>query len=175
MSLAADTRAAVRAHPFLHDALRAGVLNHAAAAEWLLSHAVGLEGDADAIATAIRRFGTNLDDLDRSAVRASVSMRSGVAIVDRDRLADEDARPVATVGDVAVVPEGELTAVLATGSVGPGVLGHVLGRLRIAGIGVHACAAGGETCLLVVDRLAGADAVRVLEDALTAVPDREID
>jgi hypothetical protein len=175
MSLAADTRAAVRAHPFLHDALRAGVLNHAAAAEWLLAHDDDLEGDVDAVATAIRRFGTDLDAIDRSAIRASVSMQSGVAIVDRDRLADGDASSVAIVGEVAVVPDGDLTAVLATGSVGPDALGHALGRLRIADVDVHACAAGGETCLIVVDRLAGADAVRLLEDALTAVPDREID
>ncbi|WP_096391038.1 DUF7523 family protein [Halopenitus persicus] len=175
MSLAADARAAVRAHPFLHDALRAGVLNHAAAAEWLLAHAADLEGDPDALATAIRRFGADLEAVDRSAVRASVSMRSGVAIVDRDRAADGDPHPLATVGEVAVVPEGDLTAVLATGAVGPDVLGHALGRLRITDVDVLACAAGGEVCLLVVDRLAGADAVRVIEDALTAVPGRESD
>ncbi|SEH40822.1 hypothetical protein SAMN05192561_101697 [Halopenitus malekzadehii] len=184
MSLAADTRAAVRAHPFLHDSLRAGVLNHAAAAEWLLDHDPDLEGDPDAVATAIRRFGGNLEDVDHADVGASVSMRSGVDVVDRAAIVDGNGRrnedgengqdgdthPLAIVGDVAVVPGGNRTALRVTGSVAPGVLGHATDRLRIAGIEVRVCAAGGEAVLLVVDRSAGVDALRVLEDALTTVP-----
>ncbi|WP_280537314.1 hypothetical protein [Halopenitus sp. POP-27] len=192
MSLAADTRAAVRAHPFLHDSLRAGVLNHAAAAEWLLDHDPDLEGDPNAVATAIRRFGGNFEDVDHADVGASVSMRSGVDVVDRaavvdgDGSGDEDGRgdedgecgrdenthPLAIVGDVAVVPGGNRTALRVTGSVDPGVLGHAIDRLRIAGIEVRTCAAGGEAALLVVDRSASVDALRVLEDALTTVPGR---
>ena len=39
MSLAAETREAVRTHPFLLDALRAGVVNYNAAAAWLVTPA----------------------------------------------------------------------------------------------------------------------------------------
>ena len=48
MSLAAETRAAVRARPWLLEALRAGVVNYAAAAESL-----DVDGDTDSIATAL--------------------------------------------------------------------------------------------------------------------------
>ena len=47
-SLAARTREAVRNEPFLHDALRAGVLNYTAVARYL-----EVDGEHDAIATAL--------------------------------------------------------------------------------------------------------------------------
>jgi len=76
MSLAAETREAARARPFVLDALRAGVLNHSAAAAWLADEA-GLDGDPDAIATALRRFREELSDYATADRAASVSMRSG--------------------------------------------------------------------------------------------------
>jgi hypothetical protein len=59
MSLASETRDAVRARPFLHDALAAGVVNYAAAAR-----ALDIGGDVDAITAALRRFAEELSDPD---------------------------------------------------------------------------------------------------------------
>lgn len=86
MSLAAETREAVRARPVLYDALRAGIVNYTAAAESL-----GLDGDTDAVATALRRFERSLasdeaDGTDRRGEEASgrddavtVRMESGLS------------------------------------------------------------------------------------------------
>jgi|APHM01.1.fsa_nt_gi hypothetical protein len=57
MSLAAETREAVRERPVLYDALRAGIVNYTAAAERL-----ALNGDREAIATALRRFAESLSE-----------------------------------------------------------------------------------------------------------------
>ena len=59
MSLASETRDAVRARPFLYDALRAGVVNYTAAAREL-----DVDGEVDAVATALRRFAEELAEYD---------------------------------------------------------------------------------------------------------------
>ncbi|WP_049909322.1 DUF7523 family protein [Halorubrum saccharovorum] len=177
MSLAAETREAARARPFVLDALRAGVLNHSAAAAWLADDA-GLDGDADAIATALRRFREELPDYGTADRAASVSMRSGVAVVDSDEAGadggdDTDATdpgPLLRVGGAAVVPEGRDTAILATGAVDAAALGAVLRRLAAADVAVEAAGVAAETLVVVVGRRDGATAVRVAEAALAAVP-----
>ncbi|MFW6385426.1 MAG: DUF7523 family protein, partial [Halodesulfurarchaeum sp.] len=58
-SLAEETRTAVDEQPFVRMALRAGVLNIAAAARYL-----DVEGGSSSIATAIRRYGEDLPDLE---------------------------------------------------------------------------------------------------------------
>jgi len=78
MSVAAATRAAVREHPILLDALRAGVVNYTAAAAWLTSRA-DLDGDTDAVAAALRRLSEDLPALARASRSARVSMQTGVA------------------------------------------------------------------------------------------------
>ncbi|PHQ44197.1 hypothetical protein DJ68_19800, partial [Halorubrum sp. C3] len=125
MSLAAETREAVRAHPFVRDALRAGLVNHSAAATWLAERA-DLNGDPDAIAAALRRFREDLPAYETESRTASVTMRSGVGVVDdADDAADagagdsgaDDADALLRVGDAAVVDGGDRTAILATGDV----------------------------------------------------------
>ncbi|ESS09750.1 MAG: hypothetical protein A07HN63_00557 [uncultured archaeon A07HN63] len=69
MSLAAETREAVRERPALYDALRAGVVNYTAAAETL-----AIDGDREAIATALRRFAESLDAPDASDRSLTVRM-----------------------------------------------------------------------------------------------------
>ena len=167
MSLAADTREAARARPFVLDALRAGVLNHSAAAAWLAEAAdLGGDGDADtdAIATALRRFREELPPYATAERNASVSMRSGVGMVD-DEGGGGDAgdAPLLRVGGAAVVPEGRDTAILATGDVDAGALAAVLRRLDAVDV-------AGDALVVVVGRRDGATAVRVVEDALAAVP-----
>ncbi|WP_123619833.1 hypothetical protein [Halorubrum sp. CSM-61] len=178
MSLAAETREAARARPFVLDALRADVLNHSAAAAWLAAEAgLGDDGDADtdAIATALRRFREELSEYATAGRAASVSMRSGVGVaVDAADAEDGSAAdPLLRVGGAAVVPEGRDTAILATGAVDAAALAAVLNRLAAAEVAVAAAGVAGETLVVVVGRRDGATAVRIVEDALAAVPTDE--
>jgi len=154
MSLAAETRAAVREHPFLYEALRAGVVNYAAAARYLDI------GEADAVVAALRRYAEDLPDpatADGSR-DVRVRMHSGVAPV-----ADSE-DPLLVVGGTALATGGgDATAVLATGDVDAGYLRRALGRLDAEGGEVSAAGVADGTALVVVARRDGADAVRVLE------------
>jgi hypothetical protein len=158
VTLAADTREAARAHPFLHDALRAGVVNYTAAARFL-----GVGGDVEAGATALRRYAESLEE-DASEDRnrpATVTMQRGTGVAQ----AGEEA--VLTVGDAGLVPgEGSLTVVLATGTVDATTLERVLGRFRIADVTVEAAGlTDGSLSVAVPDRRA-ATAVRLVEDCV---------
>lgn len=166
MSLAAEAREAVRARPFVLDALRAGVLNHSAAAAWLVDEAA-LDGDTDAIATALRRFREDLPDYGTADRAASVSMRSGVGVVDGDV---EDADPLLRVGGAAVVRDGRETAILATGDVDARALAAAIRRLVAVDVAVSAAGVAGDALVVVVGRRDGATAVRVVEATLAAVP-----
>jgi hypothetical protein len=172
MSLSEDTREAVRRRPFLLVALRAGVVNYTAAARSLADE-VG--GDPDSIATALRRFAESLPDYETDARSARVSMRSGLGVVARDDAETADAETadaLLVVGDTALAPgEGSLTGVVAAGEVDADALAHVLGRLRGEGVEVETAAFAGDSLVVAVDRRDGPDAVRVVEDAVEAVPD----
>jgi len=158
MSLAAETRQAVRARPFLRDALRAGVVNYTAAARYL-----GL-GDEEAVAAALRRYAEDLPDYEPpgSDADARVTMRSGLGPT------DEPGEALLRVGDVSLAPEsGDLTGVTATGDgVDPRALGNVLARLDSEGVAVGAAGATDGVLLVAVNRRDGPDALRVVEDAL---------
>jgi hypothetical protein len=175
MSLAAETREAVRAHPFVRDALRAGLMNHSAAAAWLADRA-DLDGDPDAIAAALRRFREDLPAYETEARTANVTMRSGVGILgagDEDRTDDDpagDPRGLLRVGDAAVVDGGDRTAILATGDVDAAALAAALGRLAAVDVDVAAAGTAGDALVCVVSRRDGASAVRAVEAALDAVP-----
>lgn len=154
MTVAADTRAAVRAHPFVHTALRAGVLNYTAAAEFLDI------GDTDAVAAALRRYAGELDPYEPTERRVSVSMRSGVTKT------GSGGGLLSVGGDSFAVDAGDLTAIVATGDVGAADLETVLGRLRTAEVEAVAAAGADGHVAVVVGRRAGPDAVRLVEDAL---------
>ncbi|MDS0282934.1 DUF7523 family protein [Haloarcula onubensis] len=155
MSLAAATRDAVRERPFLYDGLRAGVVNYTAAARLL-----DVEGDTDAVATALRRFAQELPDETAGESEARVSMQSGLG-----RGGDGDT--LLTVGDTRLCDGGgSLTGIVASGDVSPAALGDVLGRLRAADIAVDAAGVGDETLVVVVERRDGPDALRVVEGAV---------
>ena len=168
MSLAADTREAVRSRPFVFDALRAGLLNHSAAAEWLAETA-DLDGDPDAIAAALRRFREDLPARATESRPATVSMRSGVG-VSEDADGFDAVAPLLRVGDARVVPEGDRTAIVATGDVDAAALAAVLRGLAVRDVGVAAAGVAGDALVCVVGRRDGPDAVRVVEAALDAVP-----
>jgi len=160
MSLAERTREAAREHPFLIDALRAGVVNYSAAARFL-----GVEGDQEAVATALRRFTDDLPAFERTERDARVTMERRVGIVDAP---EPDA--LLRLGEVGVAPDGRFTAIAADGEVGADDLGTVSHRLAAAGIGVEAAAAVDGRLTVVVDGSDAADALRLVEAAVDAVP-----
>lgn len=161
MSIAAETRETARRHPFLLHALRAGVVNYAAAAEFL-----SIEGETDAIATALRRFAGELPEFETASRETRVTMQSGVRIADEG--VDE---PLLAVGTTGVEADGgSLTAVLATGDVDTQALGAVCSRLAVADAESYAAGAAGETLVVVVGRRDGATTVRIVEEVLATVP-----
>jgi hypothetical protein len=166
MSLAARTREAVRAHPFLYAALRAGVCNYTAAARYL---DLGAD-DEEAVVAALRRYAADLSDYDPAGRDARVAMKSGLGRVEDGD--GGDTGPLLTVGDVAFTADGgSMTGLLVTGEVDATALRHVLGALAADEIAVEAAGVTDAALLVVVSRRAGADAVRVVEGALETVPE----
>ncbi|MFC7209710.1 hypothetical protein ACFQL3_04270 [Natronoarchaeum sp. GCM10025321] len=164
MSLAEQTRAAVREQAFLFDALRAGVLNYTAAARFL-----DIDGDAEAIATALRRYGDELDPYEEMAASATVTMQRGVGITETS-----DPNALFRLGDVGVTPDGPYTAISASGDVSAGALGTVCQRLRVAGIEVAAAAGVDGDVTLVLDTDDAIDGLRIVEDAIDSLPAEEV-
>lgn len=166
MSLAAETRDAVRARPSLLYALRAGVVNYTAAAERL-----DVEGDTDSIATALRRFAEDLPPLETEHRDVTVRMRSGVGLAGEDVVATEEDDRVLTVGDVALVAaQGELTALVATGDVDARALAVVCDRLAAENVLVDAAGVADDELVVVVPQRQGATALRHVEATFEAVP-----
>lgn len=161
-SLAERARAAVDSRPFLRDALRAGVVNYAAAARTL-----DVDGEQDALATALRRYADELPDYDEDARRASVSMQSGIG--ELDDVADSD-EPLLTVNGTAYGDGGNLTALVGTGDVDASVLASVLHRLSADDVDPAAAGTAGDGFVVIVGRREGASAIRAIEDALEHVP-----
>ncbi|MFO8115022.1 MAG: hypothetical protein R6U01_06605, partial [Halorubrum sp.] len=119
----------------------------------------------------LRRFREELPAYATAERAARVSMRSGVGLSeDADDAEATDADSLLRVGGAAVVPEGRDTAVLATGDVDAGALATVLRRLDAVGVAVAAAGVAGDALVVVVGRRDGATTVRVVEDALAAVP-----
>ena len=157
MTKAATTRAAIDDHPFLRRALRAGVVNHAAAARFL-----DVDGDEEAIAAAVRRYGEELPAFDAEERRGTVSMESG--------LGPSDDGLLVVSGHGFAPGEGRLTALLANGDVDTHTLSFALDRLHAVDVEPVAAGVAEGTLAVVVERRDGADALRVVEDTLENVP-----
>lgn len=172
MSLAERTRDAVRDHPFLVDALRAGVVNYSAGARYL-----DVDGDDEAVATALRRFADDLPALDGSARDVRVRMQRGIGRLpdDVDENADEneDVAPrnalLAVSGTAFGTDADGYTAVLATGDVDRDATRAALDALAVAAVTVDALAYADDVLAVVVPSLDAANALRAIEDALDAV------
>lgn len=165
MSLAAETRDAVRERPYLLSALRAGVVNYTAAADSL-----DVEGDTDSVATALRRFADDLPDLTTDRRDATVRMRSGVGLAGEDVDASPDDDRVVTVGGVEMVAaDGPMTALVATGDVDARALSAVVDRLAAEDVLVDAAGVADDELAVVVPRRQGATALRLVEDSLQEV------
>jgi hypothetical protein len=154
MSLAAETRAAVRSHPFLYDALQAGILNYTATARFLDI------GDVETVTAALRRYADELNNYNPDSVNARIEMRSGLGPVDDS----EDA--LLCIGTTAYGDGGSLTGIIATGEVFPTVLATVLDRFRIEDIDVETAAVGGDSLIVIVERRDGPTALRLVEASL---------
>ncbi|SIQ98666.1 DUF7523 family protein [Natronorubrum daqingense] len=167
MSLAADARRAADSHPFLITALRAGIVNYTAAARFL-----EVDGETDAVATALRRYAEELPTHETRARDARVTMESGIGPVEpgSDHAVLEEA--LVTVAGSAFGPTGgDSTAVIATGEVGATALAEVLQQLSRSGVEPQSAGVGDESLIVVVDRLEGANALRAVEDALESCLD----
>lgn len=160
MSLASATRRAVDDQPFLRDCLRAGICNYAAAARF-----VDVDGDPDAVATALRRYAEELPPFENDDRSARVRMHRGVEPT------DSPADALLWVGDASYdVGSGSQTILVATGGVDANALGYVLRRFAVEEIVVHAAGVANETLVVVVDDADGPSALRLLERALETVP-----
>ncbi|MFC6732484.1 hypothetical protein [Haladaptatus sp. DYSN1] len=157
-SLAAETRTAVRDHPFLRAALAAGVVNYTAAARFLDI------GDTEAVTAALRRFAADLPDFDTADGRPRVSMQSGLG-------EGPAAEALVTIGDKHFAPgNGRLTAISAAGDFDVTALAHTLSRLAAADIEPLACAGTAEFHVFVVERRDAPTALRVVEASFSSIP-----
>lgn len=152
MSIAERTREAVREHPFLYEALQAGVVNYTAAAAFLDV------GDEDAVAAALRRYADDLAGEDDTSSDGSVRVR-----MERGVGQSEHAGMLAVGGTGFAPDSGALTAILATGAVTLTDAERVFGRCLVADIEVVAAGMAGDTLVLVVGRRDGPDALRLVE------------
>jgi hypothetical protein len=158
VTVAADTRRAVRERPFLRDALRAGVLNYTAAARFLDV------GDEEAVAAALRRYAEDLPDYATPTPqgRVRVNIQSGLGPT------DDPEEALIRVSDTLLAPGGgDLTGITATGDgVDPVTLSQVVGRLDAEGVAVGAAAATDGVLVVAVNRRDGPDALRYVENAV---------
>ena len=169
MSLASETRAASREHPFLLAGLRAGVINYTAAARFLDV------GEPEAVAAALRRFADEQPAYTSPNRSVRVTIESGIEATDNptDEATDNPTNAVLTVGDAGFGRgTGSLVAVVATGDVDPPVVSAVLERLAEAGVELQAAGFSGDSLVIVVDRNAGHRVIRVLESTFAAGPPR---
>ena len=162
MSLAAETREAVRNRPVLFEALRAGVVNYTAAADSL-----DVDGDREASATALRRFAGDLDEPKSGDRSITVRLHSAIEIVDTEALLAVDGAGLAISNDAsdgspAIDADGQ-TAVRVTGDVDAQLLSAVVARLRVAEIPVDAAGSTSEAMVVIVPRRDGPTAVQLIE------------
>ncbi|GAB7017520.1 DUF7523 family protein [Halostagnicola bangensis] len=165
MSLASETRRAARNHPFLITALRAGVINYTAGARFL-----DVDGENEAVATALRRYAEELPEYDAKSPEIRVTMESGIGPVQVDG-EGADFENVLSVGGSPFGPDGDgHTAVFASGAVDPSHLGAALQALEFEDIEVVGAGFSDGAVIVVVERLAGANAVRTIERVLEETP-----
>ena len=155
MSLAARTRDAVDRQPWLRRALAAGVVNYAAAAKSL-----DVEGDPDAIATALRRYAGELEEPTPAERDARIRLHG-----DRESVVADGHLPI----DPAGTDGGEAT-VTASGEVDGALLSHVLATLAVEGVPVFGAGVDESGLAVIVPAVHGTAALGVVEDAVGTAP-----
>lgn len=157
MSIAERTRAATDSHPFLVEALRAGVVNYTAAARFLDI------GETEAVAAALRRYASELSPRTKAVSNTKVRMITGIGRTE----GATDA--LLRIGTTSFEPEGgTLTAIVVEGQGAGDHEVEIRWQLREHDIGVHAVATTSTQCVIVTDRNDGPSALRLIEDELTA-------
>ncbi|MFC3959894.1 DUF7523 family protein [Halovivax cerinus] len=161
MSLAAATRDAVDERPFLADALRAGLCNFTAVARFL-----DVDGDVEAVATALRRYAEELQPYETGSRSVRVTMESGIEPV------DEPSDAILQVGETSLgTGRGDRTAIVATGAVDAASVAHAMERCRVAEIALTAVSFVDDTAaVFVVGRRDGANALREIEASFADAP-----
>lgn len=159
MTTAETTREQARTHPYLIDALRDGIVNYAAAARTL-----DVSADTDAVATALRRYATDLPP------RTTTSHDVRVTITTPESPTDNPLSrvPPDTRENTATEP---LTHITATGDIPPRALEHILGLCHTHRITPVAASATPDRLVLVVDRADAATALRLTETGFQTTPD----
>lgn len=150
-SIAAETRRAVDNTPYLRQALRAGVLNYTEAARQL-----DIAAESGAVASALRRYATELPPLETAERTVRVRMERGVSA---------SAIDVSDIGE----EETDHTAITLSGEIDAGLFGRVLSALEPAGVSVRGAELGSETGAIVVDRGDGSTALRVVEAGIDTI------
>ncbi len=157
MTIAEDTRVALRRHPFLREALQTGVINYTAAARFLDV------GEVEAVAAALRRLSAELPPGEPTSrdVRIRIIRDIGQVGTTEDALLQigEDLLGPADAGETALQVEGTLDA---------GYVGAVCTRMGAERLSIAAAGWTDDRLILVVERTDVADAIRILED--TAAP-----
>ncbi|MFW6383869.1 MAG: DUF7523 family protein [Halodesulfurarchaeum sp.] len=149
-SIAARTRRAVDRTPYVRQALRAGVLNYTAAARRL-----DVEGEPDAVASALRRYEADLPPLDREDRSVRVRM---------DRSPDERLLSVAG-RDL----DGEdRTALTLSGALDPGTFGRAVAALHASSLPVSGAAYAEGRAVVLVPGADGSAALRIVESVVTS-------
>lgn len=155
-TLAAATREAVDANPFVRTALRAGILNYSAAARFL-----EVDGGEEAIATALRRYAEELPPIESRDGRVRVTMQSGVGRGDGS---------VLSIGDDSFAEgAGEATVIQAVGDVDASLFGTIANRLGAASVEVLGMGLIDNTLVVVVERADGTTALSIVEEAAEGI------
>lgn len=153
MSLASRARSEVDRYPFLRRGLQAGVINYTAAARFL-----DIDGDIDAVATALRRYANELDDPRFSDRTVAIRMQSGV-----DLRTETDDR-LLVVDDVGVESDGgPYTAISVSGAIEIDRYRRALAILDAEGIETVASGISDETMVVITPNQQAARAVDVIE------------
>ncbi|NUE02610.1 hypothetical protein HUB97_08935 [Halorubraceae archaeon YAN] len=156
MTIAAETRAAVRRQPFLHTALRAGVVNYTAAAASL-----AVDGDTESVAAALRRYANELSPIEVESRSVTVRMKQGVSLTEQTARSS-----LLVVGDSAIAStkNGPYTALLMAGAVDTLFIGKVLTRLSLEDIEPSAVGCTSTTGVIVVKKRHAVSALQIIEE-----------
>lgn len=160
MNIAEETRRAVRRHPFLVEALRAGVVNYTAAARFLDV------GETDAVSAALRRFAEDLGPRNRAHAALRIRMITGVG-----ETTDGDEALLRVMDRRFASGTGDRTGILARGALDSRFVSVVWSRLAVADIEVEAAGFDGEHLLLVVARGDGPHVIELLEETAGSHPE----
>ncbi|MFB6134633.1 MAG: hypothetical protein ABEJ55_06560 [Halanaeroarchaeum sp.] len=150
-SLAERARTAADAHPFVRDGLRAGIVNFSQAARFL-----DVDGEEEAVATALRRYAERLPPIEVPDGSVRVSMEREVGRGGGDLLAVD--------GVEFGSGDGGSTAIQAVGAVDARFVATVLSRLDATIETVEAVAHADDVLVVIVPSRDATTVLTTVED-----------